>query len=190
MLAGREDCKRLSRERLHLAHACPPASLAAPHRSLPRAPPPSLQYGGQDAGFCFAFDEPLSHLIYAACDLILVPSMFEPCGLTQVSQRLAALACAALQCFVLSSTLPQLVLLQQCQPPYLCPAPSCALQMIAMRYGAVPVVRATGGLRDTGATTWTGAAGCAHGPSAIRVAPLRVEAAAVCGAAWLEHKRC
>ena len=62
------------------------------------------QYGGENAAFCFAFDEPLSHLIYAACDLILVPSMFEPCGLTQ---------------------------------------------MIAMRYGAVPVVRSTGGLKDT-----------------------------------------
>jgi len=62
------------------------------------------QYGGDNAAFCFAFDEPLSHLIYAACDIILVPSMFEPCGLTQ---------------------------------------------MIAMRYGAVPVVRSTGGLRDT-----------------------------------------
>lgn len=46
---------------------------------------PVLQYGGQDAGFCFGFDEPLSHLIYAACDIILVPSMFEPCGLTQVN---------------------------------------------------------------------------------------------------------
>lgn len=62
------------------------------------------QYGGENAAFCFAFDEPLSHLIYAACDIIVVPSMFEPCGLTQ---------------------------------------------MIAMRYGAVPVVRQTGGLRDT-----------------------------------------
>eukprot|EP00878_Enallax_costatus_P012047 GHUV01012579.1.p1 GENE.GHUV01012579.1~~GHUV01012579.1.p1 ORF type:complete len:300 (+),score=79.17 GHUV01012579.1:538-1437(+) len=59
---------------------------------------------GQDASFVFAYDEPLSHLIYAAADVILVPSMFEPCGLTQ---------------------------------------------MIAMRYGAVPVVRHTGGLRDT-----------------------------------------
>jgi starch synthase len=60
--------------------------------------------GGPNATFCFAFDEPLSHLVYAAADFILVPSMFEPCGLTQ---------------------------------------------MISMRYGAVPVVRATGGLRDT-----------------------------------------
>ena len=59
---------------------------------------------GEDARFVFAYDEPLSHLIYAAADMVLVPSMFEPCGLTQ---------------------------------------------MIAMRYGAVPVVRHTGGLRDT-----------------------------------------
>ena len=61
------------------------------------------QYPGR-SGFMFRYDEPLSHLIYAGCDFLLVPSMFEPCGLTQ---------------------------------------------MIAMRYGAVPVVRRTGGLRDT-----------------------------------------
>lgn len=41
------------------------------------------QYGDR-ARLCFAFDEPLSHLIYAGCDMILVPSMFEPCGLTQM----------------------------------------------------------------------------------------------------------
>ena len=36
------------------------------------------------AKLVFSFDEPLSHMIYAGCDLILVPSMFEPCGLTQM----------------------------------------------------------------------------------------------------------
>ena len=61
------------------------------------------KFPGQ-SGFVFAYDEPLSHLVYAASDMLLVPSMFEPCGLTQ---------------------------------------------MIAMRYGTVPVVRRTGGLKDT-----------------------------------------
>ncbi len=40
--------------------------------------------GGENAHFAFSYDESLSHLIYAACDIIAVPSMFEPCGLTQV----------------------------------------------------------------------------------------------------------
>jgi starch synthase len=48
--------------------------------------------------------EELAHMIYAACDMLIVPSIFEPCGLTQ---------------------------------------------MIALKYGAVPIVRKTGGLADT-----------------------------------------
>jgi len=34
-------------------------------------------------GFQTAFDEPLSHLMQSGADAILVPSRFEPCGLTQ-----------------------------------------------------------------------------------------------------------
>ena len=50
------------------------------------------------------FSNEMAHKIYAASDLFLMPSLFEPCGLSQ---------------------------------------------MIAMRYGTIPIVRETGGLKDS-----------------------------------------
>ena len=66
------------------------------------------------------YDEALSHRLFSGADAVLVPSRFEPCGLTQ---------------------------------------------MYGLRYGALPVVAATGGLADTviGVSPATLAAGVATG---------------------------
>lgn len=58
--------------------------------------------GKMSANICY--DAVLAQRIYAACDMFLMPSLFEPCGLSQI---------------------------------------------FSMRYGTVPIVRETGGLKDT-----------------------------------------
>jgi len=43
----------------------------------------------ENARLILKYDESLSHSIYAASDIFVIPSIFEPCGLTQVRLYLA-----------------------------------------------------------------------------------------------------
>jgi starch synthase len=61
------------------------------------------KYQGKVAA-CIYYSNELSHKIYAGCDAFLMPSLFEPCGLSQ---------------------------------------------LMSLRYGTLPIVRETGGLKDT-----------------------------------------
>ncbi|MDD6615649.1 MAG: glycogen/starch synthase, partial [Lachnospiraceae bacterium] len=61
------------------------------------------KYQGKVSANIF-YSEALSHKVYASCDAFLMPSLFEPCGLSQ---------------------------------------------LMSLRYGTVPIVRETGGLKDT-----------------------------------------
>ena len=48
-----------------------------------RLPPPPQAYPGR-VGCVIGYDEALAHLMQAGADALLVPSRFEPCGLTQL----------------------------------------------------------------------------------------------------------
>jgi starch synthase len=65
------------------------ASLEAGLRSAAAANP-------QDVGAQIGYDESLAHLIQGGCDALLMPSLFEPCGLTQLcAMRYGALPVVA-----------------------------------------------------------------------------------------------
>ncbi len=44
----------------------------------------SAKYGGKSALFHFEYDEALAHQIYAGLDFLVLPSRYEPCGLSQM----------------------------------------------------------------------------------------------------------
>jgi starch synthase len=78
--------------------------LGSGHDAYENAFRSATHYHGDRMANWIGFNNEMSHLVYAASDIFLMPSNFEPCGISQ---------------------------------------------MIAMRYGSLPVVRSTGGLVDT-----------------------------------------
>lgn len=43
-----------------------------------------MEEKADDSSYIIYCSEDLAHMLYAASDILLVPSMFEPCGLTQM----------------------------------------------------------------------------------------------------------
>ena len=89
------------------------------------------------------YDDALSHRIVAGADMFLMPSQYEPCGLSQ---------------------------------------------MYSLRYGTVPVVRATGGLEDT-VDESTGFKFAEYTPAALQVAVQQALNAFEKPGAWMERMR-
>ncbi|CAN6445436.1 unnamed protein product [Victoria cruziana] len=55
----------------------------------------SYFHGHQNVRLILKYDEILAHSIYAACDMFVIPSIFEPCGLTQmISMRYGSIPIA------------------------------------------------------------------------------------------------
>jgi glycogen synthase len=110
------------------------------------------------------YSEGLAHMIYAAADIVLVPSMFEPCGLTQVRGCCTFIWDFTSCAFNAWPTSDEDAPVAQVAPVHMKHHDTqgfaglgllltcfylLMLQMIALRYGGVPVVRKTGGLADT-----------------------------------------
>lgn len=87
------------------------------------------------------FSVKMAHRITAGCDILLMPSRFEPCGLNQVGTPKRVPQCQRTDDGRGTS--------RASTGKGLSPPPAPVLQLYAMSYGTVPVVHAVGGLRDT-----------------------------------------